>query len=227
MKKPQINAIFPTCIYSNHLDTVKHNNTVEQVLDQYLFDRSAGIQGEYLGLADMQCNPALKDFYTDIADNIRIYTDVLGIRNELFDYHIVKSCISKHSLDQDVMARHTHNCSHISFVYYHQVPANSAVLMFHHDKHNNELFGGLFARERDRSMLTGNNPFNASEWYIEPEPGLLVVFPSKLVHSTRRLTDKMFSGDRIAIVGDVNMVLKSSEDDWETGIVSLDKWQAF
>jgi hypothetical protein len=227
MNRPKIDAIFPTCIYSNTLDTRMFDSDIDRVIDRYMFDRTDGIQGEYLGLADMHQEAVLQKFYTTIMDNIRIYTDVLGLDNSLFDFYMVKSCLSKHTQDTDVMNRHVHNCSDISFVYYHQVPENSAALMFHSGHHNNELFGGLFARERERSMLTANNAFNSTEWYMEPAAGLLVIFPSNLGHSTRKLSEGMFSGERIAIVGDVNLVLKPGQDNWETGKVSLDKWIAF
>lgn len=224
MTQPRLDAIFPTCVYSCQLDHTLYQTDIDIAINGYMFNRQDGIQGEYLGLADMHLNPVLQNFYKAIADNARIYTDALGINNTLFDYYMVKSCLSKHSYNDDSMGRHVHNCSDISFVYYYQVPVHSAALMFHDDNKANELFGGQFARERDRKMLTENNPFNATEWYIKPEKGLLVMFPGKLPHSTRKLTDKPFTGERIAIVGDINLVLKPEQNNWETGRVSLDKW---
>ena len=224
MTQPRLDAIFPTCIYSHQLDSNLYQTDIDIAISKYMFNRQDGIQGEYLGLADMHQNPVLQDFYRAIADNARIYTDTLGINNKLFDFYIVKSCLSKHSYNDDTMGRHVHNCSDISFVYYYQVPENSAALMFHDDNQSNQLFGGMFARERDRQMLTQTNPFNATEWYMKPVKGLLVMFPGKLPHSTRKLTEEQFVGERIAIVGDINLVLKPDENNWETGKVSLSKW---
>lgn len=227
MTKPSVTAIFPTAIYQN--DVQGFQQLISDNIQPYWFSEDEGIQGEYLGKADMQINPNLRPFYERVADEIRTYLEVIGVDNELFDLYFVKSCLSKISTQKDHMVAHQHYCSHISFVYYHSVPENADCLFFHNHHKPNELFGNMINHERDRSFLVETNPFNASQFYIEPKEEMLVIFPSKLPHSTGPVTGRplMSEGNRVAIVGDVHLVLKPGQDNWETGLVSLDKWSRF
>lgn len=227
MNKPQINAIFPTCVYSNQLDSLLYHERLEAILKDYKFEPEQGTAGDYLGLNDLHLNTELTDLWTNIADNIRIYMEVLGINNDLFDLYFVKSFLSLHRTETDNVSRHVHNQIDVSFLYYHTAPENCASLLMHDDNLSNELFGGLFARERNNSMLSETNAFNATEWAITPKPGLLVIFPAKLPHSTLKIAEGSFTGERVGIAGDVNLVLKPYEKAWETGHVSLDKWRKF
>lgn len=228
MDKPIAHAIFPTLIYTNLLkDRIWINELLEQNLDPYLFDREQGIQGEYIGLADMHLVDDLKKFYSIIADNTRLYANTLGIDIDLFDIYIVKSTISKISHPNDHFFPHRHASSDVSFIYYFKVPENGDSLLIHDRNRANEIIDAVFDRDRERLLIREDNSFNKIMHAIEPQPGLLVLFPGKTLHSTANTTGIPAVGDRIAIVGDINLVLKSDQNNWEMGKVSLDKWRAF
>ena len=228
MDKPIAHAIFPTLIYTNQLgDSPALNHMLEQELKYYLFDADQGIQGEYLGLADMHLNYNLESFYTRVTDNAKIYAETLGVDTELFDFYTVKSTVSKLSRPDQHFVSHKHFSSDISFIYYLRVPENSDSLFFQDNNRSNELFGALFDRDRDRSLLQEDNAFNRTRHWIEPMEGMLVLFPSKTSHGTANTTGIACQGDRIAIVGDINLVLKQGQKDWEMGKVSLDQWRRF
>jgi len=219
-------AIFPTMIYTNNFDP-KISDKLLPFLSPYDFSSADGIQGEFLGLADMHLDDNLLDFYKMIVNEAGIYIDTLGINNKLFDLYIVKSTLSKISIPEHHFAAHKHFCSDISFVYYVQVPPGSDSLYFLNEFKPNELFGHMFDDVRERNMLTQYNAFNATAHYINPESGLLVMFPGKLLHGTRKMSPEPFTGDRIAIVGDINLVLKPDQNNWETGKVDLSRWRKF
>lgn len=228
MDKPVAHAIFPTLIFTNLLgDRLEINRLLEQNMGPYLFDPAEGIQGEYLGLADMHLDDNLSSFYSKVADNARLYADTLGIDIDLFDTYIVKSTISKISRPNQHFFPHKHASSDISFIYYLKVPENGDSLLFHDRNRANEIFDSLFDRDRERLLIKEDNAFNRIRHVIDPQPGLLVLFPGKTLHSTANTTGMPAAGDRIAIVGDINLVLKSGQDNWEMGKVSLDKWRAF
>lgn len=219
-------AIFPTMIYCNNFDP-NISAKLLPLLDPYTFSSDDGIQGEYLGLADMHLDDKLADFYKMITNEARMYLESLCINNDLFDLYIVKSTLSKISIPEHHFAAHKHFCSDISFVYYVQVPPGSDSLYFLNEFKPNELFGHMFDDVRERNMLTQYNAFNATAHYINPESGLLVMFPGKLLHGTRKMSPEPFTGDRIAIVGDINLVLKPDQNNWETGKVDLSRWRKF
>lgn len=218
-------GIFPTVIYCNNLNPMINQLLLPEI-EPYRFS-SDQIQGEYLGLADMHLAESLSEFYQIISSEARIYIETLGINNDLFDLYFVKSTLSKLSTPDQHFVTHKHHCSDISFVYYVQVPPGSDTLYFLNEYKPNELFGYMFNHDRDRSMIANINAFNAITHNIDPEPGLLVLFPGKTPHGTRNLSDEPFSGERIAIVGDINLVLKPEHNNWDTGKVNLSNWRKF
>lgn len=231
MSQAKVNAIFPTVIYEHDLDQASDlEPLLREHIKPHMFDRDRGIQGEYLGLAKIHLDPDLEPFYSMIAEEARIYLEVLGINNDFFDLYIVKSTLSLLSNSEDHFSVHKHNSSDLSFVYYLSVPEGADCIFFHNQHKPNELFDGIFAPHRPRKMITEWNPFNAESFYIEPKPGKLVVFPGKLFHSTGpnpNHPNGMQAGERIAIVGDINLMLKPEQDNWESGKVSLDVWKKF
>ena len=90
-------AIFPTVIYCNNFDP-KISDKLLPFLSPYDFSSADGIQGEFLGLADMHLDNNLSDFYKMIVNEAGIYIDTLGINVNLFDLYIVKSTLSKISI---------------------------------------------------------------------------------------------------------------------------------
>ena len=59
----------------------------------------------------------------------------------------------------------------------------------------------------DLNMLKEFNNLNCKTFFVEPKEGTLLIFPSNLSHGTKYI-DKNFKGERLALVGDVNLILK-------------------
>jgi len=232
-----VNFIFPTAIYT--AKPVNKNQYIETIINnisKYQFDSTDTngsylvLSGEYAGKSNMHHDPALEDFYKMIVTHAKSYVDVLGIRENLFDYYINKSWLSVIDGPEHHMQYHIHSNADISFVYYVQVPENSDALSFLNTNKPNELFAGMFdtpaGADTNKNFFKERNPTNFTSWYFNPVPGMLFMFPgSKLQHGTVPSPERTQPpvGKRIAVAGDISIVLKPeySGTGFESGRTSL------
>jgi len=74
---------------------------------------------------------------------------------------------------------HTHTNSMLSGVMYMEMPENAGNILFHkpggyHNYLNSDTV---------RLSVTKNDYYNSDRWFLEPAPGLLLIFPSQTTHS--------------------------------------------
>ena len=68
-----------------------------------------------------------------------------------------------------------------------------------------------------------NNELNASSFYLEPEEGSLILFPSRMEHCTATKSND-FKGERLAIIGDITPYIRKMEImiiQWDLLILSI------
>ena len=70
------------------------------------------------------------------------------------------------------------------------------------------------------------NELNAQNFFLHPPEGTIALFPSSLCHSTR-FTGGDFSGERLAIVGDVTTILKDDQFGYSVGYISDKYWKKY
>ena len=123
---------------------------------------------------------------------------------------------------------HIPSTSHISFVYYLNTPPNSHRLTFHNPHCSNSLFKTSTCEKSipDMNMVKEFNPLNSNTFFLHPEEGCIVCFPSSVVHGTESVVSD-FKGERLAIVGDITLMLKEEYLHFCNGYIDQKYWRQF
>ena len=230
MEEPTASAhfLFPTVVYRNLIpNRQKHIAKFLEKLDEYKFDTSnSTITGEYAGKVNIHHDKEFEQFFNDLKVELINYFGVLGVRTDLFDFYVAKAWLS--IIDEDkTMNAHTHSESHISFVFYINVPKNSHAIWFMNQHMPNEFFAGLMNNERPNHtelMISEINPANQESDYFVPEQGMLLLFPGKLPHFVAKspVASGPQEGTRICLAGDINIHLKPGLNNFEAGRMAVD-----
>jgi hypothetical protein len=233
MTQASMIAMFPTIVYSTKLEGYeKFNKLIVDNLPNHGFDSYELVTGEPEGKSLVHCDPAFDEFFALITEHVKHYTDLLNVKNHMFDYFVTKSWyVIVNRVDHQIKY-HMHSAGHISFVYYAQVPPKSDILSFLDKTMPNCMFDGLFDIKPypDRNLVHEVNEFNCKSYNIYPEEGLLLLFPSKLLHGTIQSpenTENVFAGKRVGISGDFNMLLKPDIVNFESGKLNWQHWRKF
>ena len=117
--------------------------------------------------------------------------------------------------------------SHVSFVYYLNIPPYSHTTKFLNRDNLNSLFlGANSIIIDDKNMIKEFNSQNAETFFIHPKEGHVSLFPSRLTHGTECIkTD--FEGERLAIVGDCNLILKDEHLLHSMGLIDEKYWKKY
>ena len=210
----QVFNVFPTTIYVGEM--TKHDQYKINFYDVYhKFDYEEDdvnkTVSENTGNPIIHHEECLEDLFSEIIFHISKYTlDVLKYKN-IFDYVITKTWLSR-TRSQKEIPWHIHSTSHISFVYYLNMPPNAHKLKFLNPHNKNSFFLGmsLESRYEERTMVKEFNQLNSEEFYIHPPEGTVALFPSSIQHCTQ-CVDKSFDDERLAIVGDITLTLKEDQ----------------
>ena len=90
------------------------------------------------------------------------------------------------------------------------------------------LFNGINVEDdnKERTIVNQYNQLNSETFYLHPPEGCITLFPSSLCHSTR-FVGNTFTGERLAIVGDVTTILKDEEFGYSVGYISDKYWKKY
>jgi hypothetical protein len=75
-------------------------------------------------------------------------------------------------------------------------------------------------------MVKEQNQYNTETFFISPVEGTLLLFPSSITHCTRAVSDT-FNDERLAIVGDVTLVLQEDNLQYSMGYIDPKYWKMF
>ena len=75
-------------------------------------------------------------------------------------------------------------------------------------------------------MVKNYNALNSPAFFMQPLEGNLVLFPSSLSHHTRFLGGN-FEGERLAIVGDITLMLKEDQLHYSMGYIDGKYWKKY
>ena len=142
-----------------------------------------------------------------------------------FNYVITKTWLSRARRTTDEIRWHIHSTSHISFVYYVNIPPDSHVLEFENTCTKNDLFKTINIEDDNpnRTMVENYNPLNSETFYLSPLEGSVAMFRSSLSHNTRFMGGE-FKGERLAIVGDITLMLKEDQLHYSMGYIDNKYW---
>ena len=185
------------------------------------------ISGESSGKVYLHTDEALHDFFTFVSKGIASYLDQLAFDRSRVDITIVKTWISATD-SHTVTPVHAHSTSHLSFVYYMNMPKEADAIAFQIQASPNEPYYGAFSPDtnRQRSMILGRNSLNANQTIMPAAEGQLLVFPSHLHHGTVKMGD-MGDEQRIAVAGDVLLIFNEVAPNYATGVFDPRTWRTF
>ena len=136
------------------------------------------------------------------------YLDATGFQCQLLDLHLQR-CWPVLSEWGQVVGRHHHPTAHLSAVVYLSDGETGDVgaLCLHAPHQLNELVPGLAVGHG--GPIREDHPANQSDWRLVPQPGLLVLFPSRLDHSVLENTDP--DGLRVSLSYDFVLTARAAK----------------
>ena len=226
----QLFNIFPTTVYVGEVtDHQTHKEDFYKVYHKFDYEDSDANStvSENTGRPFIHLEDNLDPLFNEIILHTKRYVmDVLQYK-DIFEYVITKTWLSR-TRSQKEIPWHIHSTSHISFVYYLNMPPNAHKLKFLNPHNKNSFFLGmsLESRYKERTMVKEFNQLNSEEFYIHPPEGTVALFPSSIQHCTQ-CVDKSFSDERLAIVGDITLTLKEDQLQYSMGYIDQKYWKKY
>ena len=117
-----------------------------------------------------------------VSDVVWAYLEALGFDRTAIALHLQRSWPVVSDWDQ-VVGRHHHPNAHLSAVLYLSGDGGGGdgPLCLYAPQQLNELVPGLAVGHG--GPISHDHPCNQQQWMLSSEPGLLVLFPSRLLHS--------------------------------------------
>ena len=226
----QILNVFPLTIYVDKIS--KHEIYKEdfyKLYSKYDYDESTGASTVSEGYVDpfIHLEPSLDPLFGEIAGHVRNYIHNTLKFRDIFNITFTKTWLSR-MRDCKEIPLHIHSTSHISFVYYLNTPPNSHRLTFHNPHCSNSLFKTSTSDKgiADMNMVEEYNLLNSNTFYLNPQEGCVILFPSSVLHGTESVVSD-FKGERLAIVGDITLILKEEHLHFTNGYVDQKYWRQF
>lgn len=226
----QLFNIFPTTVYVGEVtDHQTHKEEFYKVYHKFDYEDSDANStvSENTGRPFIHLENNLDPLFNEIILHTKRYVmDVLQYK-DIFEYVITKTWLSRTRSKKEI-PWHIHSTSHISFVYYLNMPPNAHKLKFLNPHNKNSFFLGmsLESRYEERTMVKEFNQLNSEEFYIHPPEGTVALFPSSIQHCTQ-CVDKSFSDERLAIVGDITLTLKEDQLQYSMGYIDQKYWKKY
>jgi hypothetical protein len=232
--------IFPTTLYVGKMeDHDRHKEEFYKVYPKFDYPQTKLNKDKTLitlnTISENEGNPlihqeeSLSPLFAEITRHIKCYCkDVLRLK-DVFDVVFTKSWLSRSREANHEIPWHLHSTSHVSFVYYLNTPENSQLLQFSNEYSPNSLFKSLFLDDpsgEEYNIVEEFTEINAETFGLTPIEGNLILFPSKIPHCTKSPSDE-FNGERLAIVGDVTLVLKEEYLSYSYGYINEKYWKKF
>lgn len=225
MKK--VHEVFPLIVYQTSLEC--HDKFKEKYLEdlkKYWFNGYKYESPEASSRIFVHLNDKYKEFFDSLKVAFDEYFEILGIKYDRLNYHIVKSWVVYHKDDTTPpLAFHKHNEANISFCYYLNTDDTSDKFIISQvpDANRNQVCQGFFDVSDDYNIMTGFNRYNCNHYSITPKEGTVVIFPSETYHHTKK--DKPRTSERVAIAGDVRVTLKSEYYKHHQGCTHPSQWK--
>ena len=226
----QLFNIFPTTVYVGEVtDHQTHKEEFYKVYHKFDYEDSDANStvSENTGRPFIHLEDNLDPLFNEIILHTKRYVmDVLQYK-DIFEYVITKTWLTR-TRSQKEIPWHIHSTSHISFVYYLNMPPNAHKLKFLNPHNKNSFFLGmsLESRYEERTMVKEFNQLNSEEFYIHPPEGTVALFPSSIQHCTQ-CVDKSFDDERLAIVGDITLTLKEDQLQYSMGYIDQKYWKKY
>ena len=123
----QVFNIFPTTIYVNQIKNHKeHKNRFYKLYSRYDYEQKSIRDGEEwynttsenFGKPYIHLEESLGELFEQIIDNVKIYVEEVLQYQDVFNFIITKTWLSRSRDSHENVKWHSHSTSHISFSYY-------------------------------------------------------------------------------------------------------------
>jgi len=226
----KIHEVFPTVVVQDEIEIHNEfkNDNFEELKQLWYKTNDKGEwvheTPENSGRCSLHLNPKYFSIFEAIQKSICKYLNLLEVDHEKLNINFTKSWIGYHNDKIPQLNMHTHNGSDISFCYYLSSDETSDKFCVHTLENSNEVAGALFETGKNFNLIKRFNKYNCNSYTITPTEGTVVMFPSKLHHSTLK---KDNVGDRYVIAGDVKLSLKEEYNLYHQSIPSPKLWLSF
>lgn len=236
MKFESIN-IFPTVIYVGEIENHSEYKKIfyNKIYNKFNYDqinlktKTVNTVSENVGNPLIHLENDLDSLFGEICGHIKNYLQNLLNTKDIFDIAITKTWLSRAQEVDHEIPIHIHSPSHISFIYYLNIPDNSHSIQFSNHNTPNSIFTGIFCNDSDGdnlNMVKEYNDLNCEIFYILPQEGNVILFPSRLPHSTKSVSDE-FKGERLGISGDITLILKEEYLSFSHGYIHEKYWKKY
>ena len=153
-------------------------------------------------------NPNFNNLFVEIKKKIEIYLDFLKVDKEQIETFIQRSWATI-SIGNEVISKHQHLQSHLSFSYYLKKSTNDSNFIIYDDEKKNEFIPGLFGSKTliQKKLIKEITFPTATRVSLEVKEDDILIFPSKTPHSTDQIET---NSERISISGDVIFIAKNT-----------------
>lgn len=211
----ELHSLFPTVVATDRLvldplETAAQLQTLLALRGDQLSNPDPGCAwtGDLNGVWQVHEHPDLQPLADQVIERVWAYLDATGFDCHQVDLHLQRSWPVFSEWGQ-VVGRHHHPNAHVSAVLYlsGDGSGDEGSLCLHASHQCNELVPGLAVGLN--GPIAANHPFNQTQWTLAPEPGLLVLFPSRLDHSVFENMDE--ESLRISISFDFVLTARASD----------------
>jgi len=153
-------------------------------------------------------NPKFSNLFEEIKKKIQIYLDFLKIDQDQIETYIQRSWATI-SVDSEVISKHQHLQSHLSFAYYLKKSKEDSNFIIYDDEKKNEFIPGLFGSRTlvQKKLVKQITLATATKISLDIKENDIVIFPSKTPHSTDQIKT---NAERISISGDIIFLAKDT-----------------
>ena len=189
----------------NLIDNIRIMKNNSQNLDYQKSD--ASWTGDTQGYEYIFNNPKFDNLFIEIKKKIINYLDFLKIDRDQIEIYIQRSWATI-SVDSEVISKHQHLQSHLSFAYYLKKNTEDSNFIIYDDDKKNEFIPGLFGSKTLMQKKLREVSFaTATRIALDVKEDDIVIFPSKTSHSTDQIKTNT---ERISISGDVIFLAKNT-----------------
>ena len=189
--KPQVHRLFPTPVFESEIPL--EDKWLEHVkkLD---YDRTAMDNGYISRDRDIFSHPELRSLKHQISDASKFFAyQFLKVERYIY-IDVCRAWGIKH-MPNDWAQNHCHMNAVFSGIYYLDVHEHSGEVVIEKGQHATNCFMPTLNPD-----VTHFNDITQQSWRLHPRNGMLVIFPSQVIHNVEKnLTDK----ERYAVAFDV------------------------
>ena len=189
--RPQVHSLFPTPVFQSEIPLRQEWLEYVKKLE---YDRTSMDNGYISSSRDIFSNKELRSLKFEISDAVKYFAHQQLKVSQYVYIDVCRAWGIKH-MPNDWAQNHCHMNAVFSGIYYLDVHEHSGELVIEKGQHATNCFMPTLNPD-----VTHFNDITQQSWRLHPRNGMLVIFPSQVIHNVEKnLTDK----ERYAVAFDV------------------------